>query len=134
MTPAPHSLDRGACGPSISRPEKPRRHQRSRKPGARTPDGVLYCGRPGDRGNPFRADRFGHARSVRLYRQWIERRLTLGDLERLGFSQSEINALAQWRNRLDAQLPALRGRDLQCWCPLTSAHCHVDVLLEVANR
>lgn len=112
----------------------PRRHQRSRKAGARTPEGVIYCGRPTIRGNPFRAERFGHARSVRLYRLWIERRLSIITLSRLGFHQTEINALVEWRNRLDAELPDLRGKDLQCWCPLTSRLCHVEILLEVANR
>lgn len=111
----------------------PRRHQRSRKRGATTPEGIIYCGRPTIRGNPFRADRFGHARSVRLYRRWLSRALTIGDLERLGFNQSEINGLVQWRNRLDRELPTLRGRDLQCWCPLSSRWCHVDALLEAAN-
>ncbi|WP_370169768.1 DUF4326 domain-containing protein [Sphingobium abikonense] len=134
MDAAPRSLDRERCAPPINPQRKPRRHQRSRKRGARTPDGVIYCGRPTVRGNPFRAERFGHARSVRLYRQWIERRLTLRDLERLGFNQSEINALIDWRNRLDAELPDLHGRDLQCWCPLSTKHCHVEILLEVANR
>jgi uncharacterized protein DUF4326 len=27
----------------------------------------------------------------------------------------------------------LRGKDLACWCPLTSV-CHADVLLEIANE
>ena len=107
--------------------------QRSRKRGARTPEGVIYCGRPTVRGNPFRADRFGHARSVRLYRRWLMRALPIGELERLGFNQSEINGLIAWRNRLDQELPGLRGRDLQCWCPVNSRWCHADVLLETAN-
>ncbi|WP_084625422.1 DUF4326 domain-containing protein [Sphingobium sp. C100] len=126
--------DRERCALPINSQRKPRRHQRSRKRGARTPEGVIYCGRPTIRGNPFRADCFGHVRSVRLYRRWIERKLTLPDLERLGFNQPEINALVDWRNRLDAELPRLRGHDLQCWCPLTTKYCHVEVLLEAANR
>ncbi len=32
-----------------------------------------------------------------------------------------------------AALPALRGHDLACWCPLDQP-CHADVLLEAANR
>lgn len=53
------------------------RQQQSRKKGSRTPEGVVYVGRPTLWGNPFRADRFGHMRSVRLYRRWIEG--TLGE-------------------------------------------------------
>jgi hypothetical protein len=94
---------------------------------------VIYCGRPTIRANPFRADRFGHAQSVRLYRRWVNRDLPIGELERLGFNHSEINRLIEWRNRLDQELPRLRGQDLQCWCPLNSRWCHVDTLLEAAN-
>lgn len=60
--------------------------------------------------------------------------MRLGELERLGFDQVEIAGLIRWRNRLDRELPMLRGRDLQCWCPLSSKWCHVDVLIDVANR
>lgn len=129
------SEDRGShAAPPINRSARPRRHQRSRKRGVPSPAGVLYCGRPTDRGNPFRAERFGHARSVKLYRRWIERTLTINDLIRLGFDLTEIDGLIRWRNRLDRELPTLRGRDLQCWCPLSSKWCHVDILLEAANR
>lgn len=31
-----------------------------------------------------------------------------------------------------ADLSALRGRDLACWCPVGSP-CHADVLIEFAN-
>ena len=32
-----------------------------------------------------------------------------------------------------ARLPQLSGRDLQCWCPLTSPWCHAEILLHRAN-
>lgn len=32
-----------------------------------------------------------------------------------------------------AALPTLKGRDLYCFCPEGSAHCHADVLIELAN-
>lgn len=133
MLPHSHSQDRGGIAPSINPPAVPRRHQRSRKKGAPTPDGVLYCGRPTIRGNPFDARRFGHARSVRLYRQWIEGQLGHRRLNRLGFSDAEVAQLSRWRRCILAAMPDLRGRDLQCWCPLSSRWCHVDVLLEKAN-
>lgn len=36
------------------------------------------------------------------------------------------------RAKLIAGLPALRGKNLACWCKL-DAPCHADVLLELAN-
>jgi hypothetical protein len=78
--------------------------------------------------------RFGHARSVRLFRAWLAGRLGALTLERLGFCPAEIDALGRRRARLLAEIPRLRGADLQCWCPLSSRWCHVDILLEAANR
>ena len=95
---------------------------------------MIYVGRPTIFGNPFNYKRFGHARSVGLYRCWIERRLGALSLSKLGFCPSEIDALFRWRHRLDAELGRLVGVDLQCWCPVTSRWCHADVLTEhVAN-
>jgi hypothetical protein len=106
-----------------------RRHQRSRRKGAITPPGVIYVGRPTVYGNPFDFRRFGHARSVALYRCWIEKRLGALTLERLGYCPAEIDALDRLRERLDMALPRLIGMDLQCWCPLTSKWCHAEILL-----
>ncbi|HVQ09556.1 MAG TPA: DUF4326 domain-containing protein [Allosphingosinicella sp.] len=111
----------------------PRRVRRSRKRGSRTPEGVIYCGRPTVRGNPFDWRRFGVARSVRLYEQWFDGKLAALSLERLGFSTGEVDALFRWRARLLAELPRLRGADLQCWCPETARWCHVDILIKRAN-
>jgi hypothetical protein len=46
---------------------------------------------------------------------------------------AEIEALQRWRARLLPRLQQLAGKDLQCWCPLTSPWCHADVLLNTAN-
>ena len=93
---------------------------------------MVYVGRPTTFGNPFQSRRFGHARSVALYRLWIERRLGAMSLSRLGFSPAEIDALVRWRARLDRAMRFIIGKDLQCWCPVTSKWCHADVLLEYA--
>ena len=111
----------------------PRRLQRSRRKGARTPDGARYVGRPTVFGNPFRIDRFGHARSVALHHRWIAFKLGALTLERLGFSPAEIDSLDRLRERVIDRLPELRGVDLQCWCPLSSKWCHADTLLAIAN-
>lgn len=67
--------DRGGTAPSITPARTPQRLQRSRKRGHRTPPGVIYVGRPTVFNNPFDGKRFGHARSVLLYRRWIARDL-----------------------------------------------------------
>jgi hypothetical protein len=125
--------DRGLTPPINPQPS-PRRHQCSRRKGARAPEGVIYCGRPTVRGNPFRADRFGHAKSVKLYERWLHRTLSQRTLTRLGFNPVEINALIEWRNRLDRELPLLRGRNLSCWCAATTHWCHLRPLIAFVNR
>jgi hypothetical protein len=117
---------------ALARP-RPCRLQRSRKKGARTPEGARYVGRPTLFGNPFRIDRFGHVRSVKLHEAWLEGRIAALTLERLGFCPAEIDTLARRRERILARLPELTGVDLQCWCPLTSKWCHADTLIALAN-
>lgn len=129
----PHFEDRGACCPSITPAPSPRRITRPRKRGYRTPPGVVYVGRPTIWANPFRAERFGHARSCRLYRRWLTHELGAMSLEALGFSPHEIDALGRWRRSLLRAIPKLAGRTLQCWCPVTSKWCHADILLAFAN-
>ncbi|MBN8845963.1 MAG: DUF4326 domain-containing protein [Sphingomonadales bacterium] len=94
---------------------------------------MVYVGRPTIFSNPF-ARRVRHARSVALYRLWIERRLGALSLSRLGFSPHEIDALARWRWRLDRQMPRLFGADIQCWCAVTSRYCHGDILIAYAAQ
>lgn len=89
----------------------PRRHQRSRRPGARLPAGVVVVTRPTRWGNPHPLA-LGRPEAVRRYRDdLLAGRLvvTVDDVRR-----------------------DLRGRDLACYCPLDEP-CHADVLLEVAN-
>lgn len=135
------TADRRGFAPSINRRDAamvqpaPRRLHRTRGRGSRTPPGAIYVGRPTIWSNPFAGRvRIGHARSVILYRAWLQGDLTRHVLERAGFSAAEIVALGRWRRQLLARLPELRGLDLQCWCPLTSAWCHADVQIEFANR
>jgi hypothetical protein len=103
--------------------------RRSRKKGFRSPEGVIYCGRPTCRGNPFNWQRFGIARSVRLYGQWFDGRLGALALSRLGFCPAEIDALARMRARLMSQLDWMRGKVLSCWCAENARFCHVRTVL-----
>ncbi len=80
----------------------PQRIQRKRTKGWRMPEGAVYVGRPTKWGNPY-----------------------LGE-----------GAVAAYRARAEQSADAIRselaGKDLACWCPLSSP-CHGDVLLELAN-
>ncbi len=89
----------------------PRRYQRSRKKGARLPEGVVVVTRPTKWGNPHPLS-LGRAEAVRRYRE----DLSAGRLE---VSVDDVKS-------------ELRGRDLACYCP-PDEPCHADVLLEVAN-
>lgn len=105
----------------------PKRIQRKRVKGWRTPPGCKCVTRPGPFGNPFTAAQLmevgyvprGAARErqaaavVGFYRDWL--------------NQPERRAL---RNRVRDEL---RGYDLACFCP-EGMPCHADVLLALANR
>lgn len=95
----------------------PRRFQRSRKRGWRKPHNAVVVDRTSKWGNPYAARDLGDcepALLVALYRDWLR--------------SDDAKAI-----RLRRQLPALRGKNLLCWCRL-DAPCHADVLLELANR
>lgn len=100
----------------------PRRHQRSRRRGARLLAEVRFCGRPGPFGNPFLVSEHGPDGAVALYWAWL--------------AEPAQAPLVEHVRR------ELRGRDLACWCPLVGPDwrwldppppCHVDVLLDVAR-
>ncbi len=105
----------------------PRRIQRRRSKGWRMPPGAIYCGRPTDFGNRYAiGQEIEHvdgttvfvrdaAHAVKLFREWWD-----WQAERLPSMRTSIVHL-------------LGGRDLLCWCRL-DAPCHVDVLLELANK
>lgn len=112
----------------------PQRLHRTRKVRNVTPPGAVYVGRPTLWANPFGGrPGIAHKRGVILYAAWLAGELSAYVLTCARFSEAEIAALLRWRHRLLPSLPRLAGRDLQCWCPLTSAWCHADVLLRAAN-
>jgi hypothetical protein len=89
----------------------PHRYQRSRRKGARLPNGVIVVTRPTKWGNPYPLD-IGRAEAVRRYKEDLlagRLRITVEDVRR-----------------------ELRGRDLACYCKPDEL-CHADVLLEIAN-
>ena len=90
----------------------PCRVQRSRKKGARLPEGARCVTKETPFGNPFPWEEVGRAAAVEAFSRWIE--------------QPEQAALREQARR------ELRGLPLACYCPLDGP-CHADVLLEIAN-
>lgn len=80
-------------------------------------------------GNPFSVKEHGHDRAVSLHRAWLTGR-SIGK----GLS---VELLDRRKAVLEA-LPALRGKNLACWCLLPERgepdNCHAALLLELANR
>ena len=116
-----------------SRQAKPRRVQLHRSKGWRMPPDTVKVDRTTLFGNPFPIKAYGHDRAVELHRAW----LTGGSLHDNGIPATRIAELAALRAKVLAALPALRGKNLACWCPLPSAgeadNCHAALLLELAN-
>lgn len=87
----------------------PKRIQRKRTKGWRAPEGVVNCTRPSKWSNPWRiTDRQTREKVLHCFRSYAEDHA------------SEIQQ-------------DLRGKDLMCFCGVDE-DCHVDILLEVANR
>lgn len=113
----------------------PIRIQLSRARGWRMPENTVRVDRATVFGNPFRVDQCREAgfrgtdtdlahRCVEAFRVW------LGPHWRENWDGPESEAA---RAALLAALPRLRGKNLACWCR-PGAHCHADVLLDIANR
>jgi hypothetical protein len=84
-------------------------------------------------GNPFSIKEHGHDRAVELHRAWLT-----GSLVGQGIVADRVEALMALREKVLAALPALRGKNLACWCPLPQRagerdNCHAALLLKLAN-
>lgn len=102
----------------------PSRIQLKRTKGWRMPAGAVKCDRTTRWGNPWRVGEPGipdAAEAVRMFRVRL-----VGPFSGLAHPESYIGRIA-------ADIGALRGRDLACWCGLDQP-CHADTLLELANR
>ena len=112
--------------------ERGRRVCRPRQRGFLLPEGVIYVGKPTRWANPFVGRRWGHAKCVKLHRQWLTGEIAALTLERMEFCPREVDALQRLRAWTLTNLHRLAGHDLACWCPLNSRWCHADTLLELA--
>jgi len=119
----------------------PKRIQRKRAKGWRMPAGAVYAGRPTILGNPFPVDVYGQQGAVDRYRAWLEGTLSAGEIA--GSSRADVWSdpdrfvslvhLRAWVLKGADGFAKIRGRDLACWCR-PDQPCHVDVLLDLANR
>lgn len=112
----------------------PKRIQRRRTAGWRMPEGAIYVGRPSKFGNPFTVQgaiehgyadttEEGRAVAAEAFRDWLH-----GDM----WAAGEGPEWNDRRLRMLADLNELAGRDLVCWCPISSP-CHADSLIAMAN-
>lgn len=92
------------------------------------------CARPGSLGNPFgwqtpQLDAHtGRFYAVENHREWLAAGKIPG-----GTPRAQIGPLRELREKVLAMLPEIRDHNLGCWCGLDQL-CHVDTLLELANR
>lgn len=109
-----------------------KRIQRKRVSGWRMPLGAIYVGRPSLWGNPFTiGHRFDEGDSFfTAYGDCLDDGLVTADNCLVAFEAYCRNWL---RKGGDEWLASLRGKDLACWCPLSSP-CHADILLRLANE
>ena len=105
------------CAPNV-------RVQRTRAKGWRMPEFTRYCGRPGRWGNPFQGED-----AVALYRRWLAGQMSAREFADRADGRYRFG---DYRN-INLNIRSLAGLDLCCWCALDKP-CHVDVLLELANR
>ena len=95
------------------------------------PEGAVYVGRPTMWGNPYTladardagyegSDAYLRGYCVAMFTVWLR-------------GEEPWYAGADRRERILLVMPALRGHDLACWCPLDQP-CHADVLLDLANE
>lgn len=121
------------------------RIQLRRTKGWRKPINAVVVARPTRFGNPVICTPHGCTRKpcgccdayrccVEVFREYVTSGIE-GRQSSTGSLVIGLDALAGYPRRaaLVEALPALRGKDLACWCPLDKP-CHADVLLELANR
>lgn len=103
----------------------PHRVQLSRKKGWRMPENTVKVDRTTRWGNPFQAGSIFHKTAISAVSAYKRRVLSALNRSSVPFSP--------YFHRISNELPALRGKNLACWCPLDQL-CHADVLLELANK
>ena len=108
---------------------KPVRIQLSRRKGWRMPPNTVKVDRSTKWGNPFIVGTDGtRAQCIEWFRVMLAGQICIS------MRVPELpDAQIAYMKHARRNLRQLRGKNLACWCPL-SAPCHVDVLLEIANK
>lgn len=114
----------------------PKRIQRKRTKGYKTPPNTIYVGRPSKYGNPFRV--------VKLSDGYWSVKTNYKDL----FNTLIENCRPAYKTQIEAQYDAvkcfeiinnkkdyseLKGKNLSCFCK-NGTPCHADVILKLANK
>src|SRR5690606_36638363 len=112
-----------------------KRIQRKRTKGWKMPGNAKYVGRPTKWGNPFRLTPDGFIQCYSAARnEWVQWShcggFGIGEIVQLyGFwLDGKLKSMAP-HLATPPSLEELKGKDLACFCPLSSP-CHVDVILE----
>jgi hypothetical protein len=136
-------------GAVMSEQIQPKRIQRKRTQGfnlqaaSTNPNGVVYVGRPGKYGNPYGdVKHLSPELCLKFYENtaqgiWEGPLIPEDSPVRDYLTKQLYDRHTRWRRRIDGHpLEAIRrdlsGKDLACWCPLSSP-CHADILLRLAN-
>jgi hypothetical protein len=112
----------------------PKRIQRRRTKGWKMPPNCVSVTRPGKFGNPFKVGQDGDVGvCLKWFRECLERAMRVQPYPAAPNGGSLSNDTMLHFSLMALAIDELRGKDLACFCPLTSP-CHADVLLELANK
>ena len=110
----------------------PVRIQRSRQNKQKSPNGlpIVYTGRPGKWGNPFKISNSpqpysGYEGIPHVFCKTAEQVIE----NYIWFIHAKINQM----DIVAAAKRELRGKNLSCWCKIGQP-CHADILLRIANE
>lgn len=110
----------------------PKRIQRKRSKGWRMPEGAVYVGRPSKWGNDYIAGQRCYVHRIRAFVRVRDADHAVALYRAEWEHWLATDTLADGRSPYHA-FDRIRGKDLVCWCPLSSP-CHADILLDLANR
>ena len=104
-----------------------KRIQRKRTKGWKMPENTVYVGRPSKWGNPFLVSEFGAEEAAEMYMECI-----LNNAMVYTYVDEIMASILFDRFKwMSENLSLLKGKDLACFCSLSSP-CHADVLLGLA--
>ena len=116
-----------------------KRVQRKRTKGWKMPENTVYVGRPTKWGNPFTIEKYKNSGCYGVnapgkYLNGIIEEYSplpfLGKDEALKVACECYKMMIGRDEFLMKELEELRGKDLACWCSLSSP-CHADILIEL---